>query len=53
LDVSGGGSFYAAGLLDESVVLWKGGITKENEENLRLEGHGLGVIDIKFSEDES
>lgn len=53
LDLSIGGSYFAAGLLNESVVLWKGAITKENEENIRLEGHGLGVIDILFSDDES
>ena len=53
LDISRGGQYYAAGLLDESVVLWKGEINKENQDNNRLDGHGLGVIDIKFNEEEN
>ena len=30
LDMSRGGSYFAAGLLDETVVLWKGEINKDN-----------------------
>lgn len=30
LDLSRGNSYFAAGLLDESVALWKGEISKEN-----------------------
>jgi hypothetical protein len=39
--------------LDESVLLWKGEINKENVEFDRLEGHYLGVIDIKINNAEN
>jgi WD40 repeat protein len=34
-------------LLDETVALWKGKVSKENEPS-RLEGHSLGIVDVKF-----
>lgn len=51
--MSSGGSYYAVGLLDESVAVWTGEIKKENQENNRLEGHGLGVVSVVFSQNES
>ncbi|CAD8149068.1 unnamed protein product [Paramecium pentaurelia] len=46
LDISQ--EYTAAGLLDETVALWKDKVSKENEPQ-RLEGHFLGIVDIKFS----
>ncbi|CAD8141631.1 unnamed protein product [Paramecium octaurelia] len=46
LDISQ--EYTAAGLLDETVALWKDKVSKENEPQ-RLEGHFLGIVDVKFS----
>ncbi|KAM3139715.1 hypothetical protein pb186bvf_008173 [Paramecium bursaria] len=40
--------YYAAGSLDETVFLWKTPVKKETE-SVRLEGHSLGVVDVKFN----
>lgn len=34
--------------MDETVFLWKTPVKKETE-SVRLEGHSLGVVDVKFN----